>query len=421
MFDRAEILVKAGDGGDGAVSFRHEKYVPFGGPDGGDGANGGSVVVKADAEITTLIRFKYMSLHRAGKGGNGQGKKKHGKNGEDLILRVPAGTVVWEMMPDGSKTMMKDLARVNDEAVIARGGKGGWGNTHFVSSTNQVPRLARKGEAGEERRVMLELRLIADVGIIGSPNAGKSSLLAASTAAKPKIANYAFTTLEPVLGVVSVGQDTFIMAEIPGLIEGAHEGRGLGYEFLRHAMRTKIFIHLVDGTSGNPVEDMQQVNDELGQFDPVLAQKPQIVAVNKIDLPEVRAGLPGIKQAFRGAGITVSFVSAASGEGVAALMAQAKKLLEEEAAKTPAVEAVPEKVFRPRPRKVRPAVSKQDGTFVIESPELEYVAAGFETADPAVVQYIRGRLDRSGVTKALVKAGIMPGDKVRCGHLEWEW
>ncbi|MDO8578172.1 MAG: GTPase ObgE [Dehalococcoidales bacterium] len=421
MFDRTEILVKAGDGGDGVVSFRHEKYVPFGGPDGGDGGNGGNVVVMSFPEISNLVKFRYKSLHRAVKGGNGRGKKMHGKEGADLVLRVPAGTIVWEIMPDDTKTLVKDLATAGEEVVVALGGRGGWGNTHFVSSVNQVPRLARKGEAGEERRIMLEMRLIADVGIIGRPNAGKSSLLAAASAAKPKIANYAFTTLEPVLGVVTVGQDTFVMAEIPGLIEGAHLGRGLGYEFLRHAMRTKIFIHMIDGTSGSPVEDIQQTNNEMGQFDPLLAQKPQIVAINKCDLTEVKSALAGIKQEFHSAGISVSFVSAATGEGVGELMAQAKKLLDREAEKPIAAEVLPQKVFRPKPRKGPPVVSKQDGTFIIESPELENTVAGFEAADAAVIQYLRGRFDRAGATKALTKAGIRPGDIVRCGHLQWEW
>jgi GTP-binding protein len=421
MFDRTEILVKAGDGGDGALSFRHEKYVPFGGPDGGDGGNGGSVIIRASPDVTSLIKLRYMGLHKADKGGNGLGKKMRGKEGEDLIIRVPAGTVVWEKNPDDTKTLVKDMANNGDELVIARGGKGGWGNTHFVSSVNQVPRLSRKGGAGEERRVVLELRLIADVGIIGCPNAGKSSLLAAASAAKPKIANYAFTTLEPVLGVVNVGIDSFVVAEIPGLIEGAHMGKGLGYEFLRHAMRTKVFVHLVDGTSPSPLSDMNQVNDELGQFDPLLAQKPQIVAVNKIDLEQVRASVPGIRQEFRTAGINVLFVSAGTGEGVAELMSTAKKLLDKEAEKPVTAKVQPVKVFRPKPRKVPPVVSKQGNTYVVESPDLDSVAAGFEDADAEVIQYMTGRFDRAGVTKALKKAGIQAGDKLRCGHLQWEW
>lgn len=421
MFDRTEIMVQAGDGGNGAVSFRHEKYVPFGGPDGGDGGNGGSVIVKASPDATSLIKFRHRSVHRAVKGGNGQGKKMHGKRGEDLVLKVPPGTVVWEKLPDDTKTLVKDLAEAGSEVNVARGGKGGWGNTHFVTSINQAPRIARIGEAGEKRYIVLELRLIADVGIIGCPNAGKSSLLAAASAAKPKIANYAFTTLEPVLGVVKVDSDTFVAAEIPGLIEGAHLGKGLGYEFLRHAMRTRIFIHLIDGTSVSPLDDWHQVNDELAQFDPLLALKPQLIAINKVDLAEVKAGMAGIKQSFHSAGVNVSFVSAASGEGVGELMLQANELLEQEASKEPAAKVVPEKVFRPKPRKIPPVVSKEDGVFIVSSPELESVAAGFSSADPEVIRYMRGRFDRSGVTRTLLIAGIQAGDKVRCGHLQWDW
>ena len=421
MFDRAEILVRAGGGGDGAVSFRREKFVPFGGPDGGDGGNGGNVVIRATPDMSNLIKYRYGQLNAAVKGGNGRGKKMHGKNGDDLVLRVPAGTLVWELLPDNNKTLLKDLATPGEEVIAAWGGKGGWGNTHYVSSVNQVPRLARKGQIGEERRIMLEMRLIADAGIIGVPNAGKSSLLAAASAAKPKIANYPFTTLEPVLGVVTVGHHTFVMAEIPGLIEGAHLGRGLGYEFLRHAMRTKIFIHLIDGASGSPLEDMQQTNNEMGEFDPLLAQKPQIVVVNKVDLPEVESAMAGIRQEFLNAGTTVSFISAATGDGVSELMAQAKKLLDLEAEKPVAAEFIPAKIFRPKPRKVPPTVRKEDDVFVIESPERESLAAGFEDADGAVIHYMRARLDRSGATRALIKAGIKLGDKVRCGHLQWEW
>lgn len=350
MFDKVEIRVKAGDGGNGAISFRREKFVPFGGPDGGDGGDGGDVILRADPDASNLLRFRYMSLHRAGNGTPGQGKKKHGRKGKDLILRVPAGTMVWENIQADNKVLLIDLAQPGQEARIARGGRGGWGNTQFVSSTKQAPRIAHKGEAREERNIILELRLIADIGIIGYPNVGKSSLLVAASAAKPKIASYPFTTLEPIPGVVTVGQQSFVMAEIPGLIEGAHLGRGLGHDFLRHAMRTKILIHLVDGTSTSPVEDMAQVNTELRLFEPALAQKLQLVVVNKIDLPEVQARLAEIKQSFRQAGVSVFFVSAATGEGVGELMRQAMKMLSQVETKMPVGEDVPQKVFRPRPR-----------------------------------------------------------------------
>lgn len=420
MFDKATIQVKAGNGGNGSVSFRREKFVPFGGPDGGDGGSGGNVIVRADRDVTSLIRFRYKGLHRAVNGGNGLGKKMHGKNGADIVLSVPVGTMVWDNTPDDSKCLIADLAETGQEVVIARGGRGGYGNTHFVSSTHQSPRIARKGDLGEERSVFLELRLIADVGIIGYPNVGKSSLLAASSAANPKIAGYAFTTLEPALGVVTIGQDSFILAEIPGLIEGAHTGRGLGYDFLRHATRTKIFIHLIDGASTSPVEDMVMVNNELSLFDPALAQKSQLVAVNKIDLPEVQARLAEIKHDFREAGISVVFVSASSGEGVGELMAQAMNMLGQVETKVVTGEITPQKVFRPLP-KARASVSKKEDAFIVVSPELEHIVGGMDAASAEVRQYLRGQLDRLGVTKALVAAGVKPGDKVQCGLFEWEW
>lgn len=421
MFDKATIQVKAGNGGNGSVSFRREKFVPFGGPDGGDGGSGGNVIVRADQDVTSLIRFRYKGLRRAINGGNGLGKKMHGKNGADIVLSVPVGTMVWDKTLDDSKCLISDLAQPGQEVIIARGGKGGYGNTHFVSSTHQSPRIARKGDLGEERSVILELRLIADVGIIGYPNVGKSSLLAASSAANPKIAGYAFTTLEPALGVVTIGQNSFILAEIPGLIEGAHTGRGLGYDFLRHATRTKIFIHLIDGTSVSPVEDMVMVNNELSLFDPALAQKQQLIAVNKIDLPEVQSRLAEIKHDFQQAGLSVVFVSAASGEGVGELMRQAMKMLGQVEIKVVTGDIIPQKVFRPLPKAPRASVSKKEGAFVVVSPELEHIVDGMDAASAEVRRYLRGQLDRLGVTKALIAAGVKPGDKVQCGLFEWEW
>jgi len=289
VFDRVEIVIRAGDGGDGAVSFRREKHVPFGGPDGGDGGDGGNVVILADLSVTSLRMFKRKRVYRASKGEGGKGKKKHGKSGEDLVLRVPAGTIVLDKERSSDEALVADCAQAGQQAVVARGGRGGLGNTRFTSSTNQAPRIAQKGEVGEELSLILEMRLIADVGIIGFPNVGKSTLLAAASAAKPKIASYPFTTLEPVLGVVEVGLKSFVIAEIPGLIDGAHLGRGLGHDFLRHIMRTKILIHMIDGASASPVEDMVRVNAELSAFELTLAQKSQLVVINKIDLPQVQA------------------------------------------------------------------------------------------------------------------------------------
>ena len=418
MFDKTEIRVKGGDGGDGVISFRHEKYIPFGGPDGGNGGDGGDVLIMADFSVTSLRLFRQKRFFRAADGKDGKGKKKHGKNGEDLIKTVPKGTVVSYKTQIGGDALIADLAQAGQRVVVAKGGKGGFGNTRFASSTNQAPRIAQKGEAGEENTIILELRLIADVGVIGYPNVGKSTLLAAASAARPEIASYPFTTREPVLGVVSVGRQSFVLAEIPGLVDGAHLGRGLGHDFLRHIMRTKIILHLIDGTSSSPVEDMIQVNAELSLFDSALAQKPQLVAVNKIDLPEVQARLGEIKEAFAGVGTSPFFIAAATGEGVTELMAAAMKLLGQVATRAEASEQLPKKVFRPQPRSTVPTVRKEGDIFIVEASELERIVGGTDIASSEV---LRSYLRRLGLSKALRKAGAKPGDRVRCGDLEWEW
>lgn len=421
MFDKVEIIIRAGDGGEGAVSFRREKFVPFGGPDGGDGGDGGDVIIIADPSLASLRMFKRKRLYRAGNGGNGKGKKRHGKKGEDLVLGVPVGTIALDKNRINGEAVVADLEKTGQQVVVAEGGKGGVGNTYFASSTNQAPQIAQKGEAGEEKAIILELRLIADVGIIGYPNVGKSTLLAAASAAKPKIAGYPFTTLEPVLGVVEVGQQSFVLAEIPGLIDDAHLGRGLGHDFLRHTMRTKMLMHLIDGCSVSPVDNMLGVNKELSLFNSALAQKPQLVVVNKIDLPQVQARLPQIKGAFSSVGIAVLFVSAASGEGVAELMAATMGMLGQVAAKVEAGEELPQKVFRPQPRGTGTMVQKEGDTFVVLAPELERIVARVDMSSPGVRWQLQGQLARLGVTKALQRAGVKPGDKVRCGDFEWEW
>lgn len=421
MFDRVEIRVKAGDGGDGVVSFRREKFVPFGGPDGGDGGNGGDVVIMADPSIASLRMFKQKRLYRAGNGGNGQGKKKHGKKGADLLLRVPVGTIALDKTGINEGVLIADYEQSGQPVVVVSGGKGGLGNTHFTSSTNQAPRMAQKGEVREEHSIILELRLIADAGIIGYPNVGKSTLLAAASAAQPKIAGYPFTTIEPVLGVVEVGQQSFVLAEIPGLIDGAHLGRGLGHDFLRHALRTKILIHLIDGSSASPVDDMIRVNTELSLFDAALAQRPQLVVVNKIDLPQVRARLSQIKDVFSHAGTPVLFVSAAGGEGVAELMSEATKMLSRVAAEAAVGKKIPRKVFHPQPRSVGVSVHKEGDTFVVVAPGLERIIARVDMTSPEVRWQLTKQLARLGVSQALERAGVKPGDKVRCGNSEWEW
>jgi GTP-binding protein len=316
MLDKVEIKVKAGDGGDGAVTFRREKFVPYGGPDGGDGGKGGDVIVKADACIATMNFFHNHRLYKAENADSGRRKKQHGKNGADLVLAVPPGTVVQTLDDVGEPVLIADLAEPGQQMVVARGGKGGLGNSHFASSTNQTPRLAEKGIPGQEKDIILELKLIADVGIIGYPNVGKSSLLAAATAANPKIADYAFTTLEPMLGMVETADKRFVLCEIPGLIEGAHLGKGLGHDFLRHAVRTRVLIHLLDGSSSSPVDDMIAVNNELSLFDASLSRKSQIVVINKVDKDEVKGRVKELSKIFKSIGLTPHFVSAASGEGV---------------------------------------------------------------------------------------------------------
>jgi GTP-binding protein len=421
MFDKVEIKVKAGHGGNGVIRFRREKSVPFGGPSGGDGGKGGNVIIRADSETSDLREYVLRREYKADYGGHGDRQQKHGSHGEDLILRVPVGTLVFDKTGEDEQVQLADLETHGQEIMVAKGGRGGWGNIHFATPTNQVPRISQNGDPGEEKAIVLEMRIIADVGIIGYPNVGKSTLLAAASAANPKIGNYPFTTTEPVLGVVETGGKKFSLAEIPGLIEGAHMGKGLGHDFLRHSMRTKVFIHLIDGSSVSPAEDMVQVNTELSLFDKSLGRKPQIVAINKFDLPEVRERAAEFKEIFRTFSLKPYFISAATGEGVDALMAEAERLVEDvpvlhqEATDKDAV-----KVFRPRPRR-KVSVHLEDNVFVIESPELERYVRRMDINNTQVVQLVQGHMARIGVNKELEKAGAKPGARLRCGEAEWNW
>jgi len=420
MLDWVKISVKAGDGGDGIIGFRREKFVPFGGPDGGDGGNGGSVIIRVGESVDSLRKYRQKKRYSAGNGLSGGGNKKHGRRGQDLILTVPSGTVVWHSDTDGNNMFIADLERSGDEVLVARGGRGGWGNPHYVTSTKQAPHIAQRGEPGEEYSILLEMRLIADVGVIGYPNVGKSTLLAAASEAKPKIDVYPFTTIEPVRGVVEIGQERFVMAEIPGLVKGAHLGRGLGHDFLRHILRTKILIHLISGNSGSPVEDMMQVNKELYLFDEALARKQQLVTLNKIDLPGVKASLSGISDALSGAGVKAFMISAATGQGVNELMSEAMRMLEGATKEVKSV-GLPDKVFRPQPREAVFSVRKVGDEFVLSVPELERLVAGAGASTSELRWQLNSQLHRLGVNKALEKAGIKPGDKIRCGDLAWEW
>jgi GTP-binding protein len=418
MFDNAIINIRSGDGGNGAVSFRHEKFVPYGGPDGGNGGSGGNVVIKADSSIDNLFKYRRKRVYKAANGRNGAGGKRHGKNGDDFVLKVPPGTVV-QFTTESEETVV-DLVHAGDEVIAACGGKGGWGNSHYATSTNQAPHIGQRGEAGEEKTVSLEMRLIADVGIIGYPNVGKSTLLSSASAARPKVADYPFTTIEPVLGMVEVGYERFTIAEVPGLIEGAHLGKGLGHTFLQHILRTKILIHLLNGNSESPIDDFIKVNQELALYDPVLARKVQIVALNKIDLPGVQDRLSLIKQEFNGANVKACFISAVTGEGVPELMAEALKTLKQVAAKE-SDKDVTKKVFRPGPRDTGITVEKKGEVYIITAPELERIIVGAGASEAELRWQVQNQLNRRGAGKILEKAGAKPGSRVRCGELEWEW
>lgn len=319
LIDRAVIAVKAGGGGNGCVSFRREKSVPKGGPDGGDGGDGGDVIFVADDNLSTLLDFQYRRDYRAQRGSHGEGSHRHGKRGGSLVVPVPAGTVVKDA---STSQILADLVQHGQRVVVARGGKGGRGNARFATATRRAPREAEPGQPGAERRIELELRLIADAGLVGFPNAGKSTLLTRVSAARPKIADYPFTTTEPYLGVVGLADGrSFVLADIPGLIEGAHQGAGLGHTFLRHISRTRVLVHLIDLASGrDPLTDFQAVNTELWLYDVSLKERPMLVAMNKLDQPDAREQAPAVAQAIGALGFRTFAISAATGEGVDALM-----------------------------------------------------------------------------------------------------
>jgi GTP-binding protein len=329
--DEVRIHVKAGDGGDGAVAWRREKYVPRGGPAGGDGGNGGDVALVVDPQLSTLLDYRYVREHRARSGGNGMGSDMNGPDGPDLVLRVPPGTVVKDA---ATGEVLADLGTPGERFVAAKGGKGGLGNMNFATSTNQAPRYAEDGTPGEERELVLELKLLADVGIVGYPNAGKSTLISRISRARPKIADYPFTTLVPNLGVVSWrGEKSFVVADIPGLIEGAHEGAGLGHQFLRHVERCRVLVHLVEGANPDPGRapkaDLDAIDRELALYSPELARKPQIIAVTKVDVPEAREGGRKLARllARRKKPVEVHLVSAVTGEGVGELLDAVARVL----------------------------------------------------------------------------------------------
>ena len=425
MIDTVRINVKAGDGGDGCVSFLRLKYQPRGGPDGGDGGDGGSAYIVGDASINTLLHLKYNSTFYLRRGAHGKGKNQRGANGKDTEIRVPLGTVVWRMHRDGSRDFLADITS-GQPALVARGGEGGWGNARFVSATNQEPMLAQSGSKGEYSVLWLELKLLADVGLLAKPNAGKSTLIARCSAARPKVADYPFTTVEPALGVVTHGGQDFVMMEIPGLLEGAHRGVGLGHQFLRHAERARLYVHLIDGLSADPAGDYLMLNRELREFSPMLAAKPQVVAVSKLDTTDTRelrdVIADELRRVMEPADAPIHFISAVSGEGVDRLLGELVGILSN--APLPGRDE-PEwdaAAAAPAPAARRPLGFYRDGeVYVVESERLERLTARADMRDYRVLLQLWREMTRLGIARRLEEAGITAGDTIRIGNAELEW
>ncbi len=419
FYDEARIYLRAGDGGNGVVAFRREAHVPRGGPSGGNGGKGGDVYLEADPQLNTLIAFSKQIHFRAESGSHGRGKNQTGAQGPDLIIKVPVGTVAYE---GETGLLVADLTAAGERALVARGGRGGRGNWVFRSPVNQAPRIAENGEPGGECWLRLELKLLADIGIVGVPNAGKSTLLSRISAARPKIADYPFTTLEPNLGTVLVGQQDMVWADIPGLIEGAHDGAGLGHTFLRHIERTRVLVHLLNGISPDPLGDYQAINQELALFSPLLAEKPQIVVLNKMDVSEVRELWPDLALKLRASGVEEPLaISAVTGEGVDVLLQCAAGLLRELPPPPRLVEVQP--LAAPTAEEdLRFTVARDiDGAWRVQGRRIERIVkmTRWEYYD-AVMRFQR-IMEALGITEALRAAGIHEGDTVRIGEKELDW
>lgn len=419
FYDYVKIYVKAGDGGNGVVSFRREKYVPAGGPNGGDGGRGGDVVITVDPGLDTLIDFHYQKHYRAERGEHGRGKDQHGKNGSDLVLRVPLGTVVR----DTEGSFCVDLVTPGQEVVMARGGRGGRGNARFVTPQNRAPRFAERGDPGEERMIELELKLVADIGLVGFPNAGKSSLLCRVSSARPKVASYPFTTLEPYLGLVRLGEEkSFVVADLPGLIAGAHTGAGLGHSFLRHVERTRVLVYVVDtaGTEGrNPCKDIKTISQELELYNPGLAERPAVIAANKMDLPEAQENLALLHEEF--SEYSIYPISALTGEGIAELLWGLANILPERAKIQPAPEESECRIVK-GPKEVEGfEVRKENGTFVVRGKSLERLLARLALNSPDALRFFQQKIRKMGLERALRQKGIKPGEVVKIKEIEFKW
>ena len=419
--DIAKIKIKGGDGGAGAVAFHREKYVAAGGPDGGDGGKGGDVVFVVDDNLATLADFRYKRKYSAPNGEGGKGGRCNGKKGQDLEIKVPRGTIIREA---NSKAVMADMSKT-ERFVAAKGGKGGWGNMHFATSTRQVPRFAKPGVPGEEWEVSLELKLLADVGLVGYPSVGKSSLISVVSQAKPKIGDYHFTTLVPNLGVVSMGEgNSFVLADIPGLIEGASEGVGLGHQFLRHVERCRMLIHIVDvsGSEGrNPIDDFEKINEELKKFNPDLAERPMIVAGNKIDMAEPEQ-IEEFKKYVNDKGYEYYSICAPIMEGTKELMNVIWNMLKElPPIKEYEVEEIPLESLIPEDDNSFKITQEDEGYYLVEAKWFPRVLKGIDVTDYEALQYMQRVLEKSGVFDALREKGIQEGDIVSLYDIEFEY
>ncbi len=416
--DEAEIYVRSGKGGDGMMHFHREKYVSRGGPDGGDGGRGGDLILKVDRRLNTLAQFRHISRFIAEDGQNGGPNNMTGRSAEDKIILVPAGTIVRDAV---TNDLIGDLINEGQELIVARGGRGGRGNTHFVTPSYQAPRVAEKGAPAEERRLKLELKLIADVGIVGVPNAGKSSFLAAVTNAQPKIADYPFTTIEPNLGVAELDLDhTLVLSDIPGLIEGAHTGVGLGDSFLRHIQRTKVILHLLDGLAEDPIADFDQTNQEMALFDEKLIEKPQLVAFNKMDIPEAAERWPEVEKFLKRKGYQAMPISAATGQNVRDVLWKLYEMLQNVPEELP-TESLPVYLPKEDPRKFE-ITKDAEGDWVVRGVSIERAAKMTFWEHSGSVRRFQTLLRTLGIEDALRDAGVQNGDTVMIGDdFEMEW
>ena len=420
FIDKAKIYIKSGDGGNGMSSFRREKYVAKGGPDGGDGGRGGDIIFIADPNLNTLMDFRYKKKFAAKRAGDGHTNNKQGADGEDVVVKVPPGTLIKD---EATGEVIADLTEADQKFIAAKGGRGGRGNARFVTSVHRAPTFAEGGEPGMERNLLLELKLLADVGLVGYPSVGKSSMISKISAAKPEIAAYHFTTLTPVLGVVSLGAGhSFVVADIPGLIEGAHEGKGLGHDFLRHVERTKVIIHVLDisGLEGrDPIEDYQKINQELMLYNERLARRPQIVAANKMDLPEARENFTKIAEYIKKEGHEIFPVSAATGEGLPELVQRASQLLSEYVEEPETISG--EAVYKAVPEEPYTVRRDDDGAFVVEGKEIEKIVAMTNFDNDEALRRFQLAWRRIGIDDTLRERGIKEGDTVRIRGIEFEF